>query len=437
MKNAICGIVVCCAFLLAAPVWADGVYVPVASGTPIDGETIRTNIFVTNEGAEVRRFRTRFVPTNTDGTPPENEEEVGTLMSINPGATVRLQSIVPDGATGMLELDSAPQLSFSAQLERVTPDGFSVATGTMPIVGRDQVANAGETRRVLGLKRSQAGARSDVGVISFGTEPAQCDLTLYRSDSTRIQQTAVIVVPPLGHRHFDGALGILGEESVGDVRMDVKCSQPFFAYGVTRDAEPTGIAFHAATVSGADRVGPGAPGSVGILRREGEFFVSTSSNPVLSIPLDNLEAGVQYSLVTFEFDMRIERYRGPLFNTVFNFVRNGGPLYAALFVRGDRDKTILDLGNEREVQGPTNWSERANFRVEFTYDTAQRVATLLVFRGGSLIQQVSGGITNPVVVHNGEGINLIFGLSRVFDNAFYPPIGWRFSNLEVQGFPVQ
>ncbi|MEM7480670.1 MAG: hypothetical protein AAF481_05815 [Acidobacteriota bacterium] len=419
--------------------WAEGVYVPVATSVVDDGEFNQTRLLVTNEGTEARRFRARFIPTNTDGVPPEGDP-IGDLISVQPGSTLVMASVAPEGQAGILELDGAPQLSFAAELVRRSASGGIRTVTPIPVVGLDQVANAEEAQEILGLGRSLDGETTDVGVVTFGAEPAQCDISLFRADSGQVAQTAVITVPASGHRQFDAAFNILGVEEIALARMNVKCSQPFYAYALNHKVEPEDTVFLSPATNASRRVGPGAPGSVGILRLNGEFFRSTLDEPVFRVPLDNIQPGVQYSLITFEFDMRVERYRGPLFNAVFNFVRNGGPLYGALFIRGDRNKTILDLGNEREVQGPTNWSERTNYHVEFTYDVAAGRATLLVFRGGEggeLIQQVTGGITNSNVSHNGQGINLIFGLSRIFDGAFYPPLNWRYSNLEVQAFPLE
>ena len=174
-----------------------------------------------------------------------------------------------------------------------------------------------------------------------------------------------------------------------------------------------------------------------MLAKPGQFFVASNGNSVLEVPIP-APAGQYFSRAVVELDMRTGKiFVG--FNATVALLRPrpDGALYFGHFVRGNNkngpvEKTIIDVDNETTIQGPSHvWSRNSNYHLRFDYDAVAGNLTLTVVQGGQIVEQSSGHITNFDLGHDGQGMKLAFGLAKVADGAYYPPLGWSFSNLKV------
>jgi len=69
-------------------------------------------------------------------------------------------------------------------------------------------------------------------------------------------------------------------------------------------------------------------------------------------------------------------------------------------------------------------------------DAGSRTVTLKVFQGNAVIHTVTGPlVSNDLSVTAGKAISVDFGIGRVADGAYFPPIGWKYSNLNVKAEP--
>jgi hypothetical protein len=145
-----------------------------------------------------------------------------------------------------------------------------------------------------------------------------------------------------------------------------------------------------------------------------------------------------------EFDLRV----GPMtlgprnFYGVTAFRRTDRTLFVGLIVRDDRDKTIIDLGEEIDeglIQGGNNGPWRANttYYVIFEYDTEAERMTFKLFRAGVLVEQLSGRTLHNDIIANGNKLRVDFGMTSVADGAYFPPLGWKYSNLTVTLEPAK
>jgi hypothetical protein len=57
--------------------------------------------------------------------------------------------------------------------------------------------------------------------------------------------------------------------------------------------------------------------------------------------------------------------------------------------------------------------------------------TITVFKDGQQVHSLSGPPQTPELVDNGNPISVDFGQTGIADFAYFPPIGWVFSNLQV------
>ena len=69
-------------------------------------------------------------------------------------------------------------------------------------------------------------------------------------------------------------------------------------------------------------------------------------------------------------------------------------------------------------------------------NAGSRTVTFRLFRGGAMVHTVKGPlVSTDLSVSGGKAISVDFGIGRVADGAYFPPIGWKYSNLNVKAEP--
>src|SRR5947199_405295 len=344
-KSALFGLIALFASL--APAFAGEVYVPFASNKTLNGTTYRTKVWVTNPGAVPRSVAVRFIDQGVDGTPAGSPATV----TVSPGGTVLLTNVAPDGRSGIVELNGAPQLFVNARLEALSAAGGVLSSANVPVAA---VANA-----VAGPETSFV-------------EPSN--------------SLAGDLVPGSGSGGGSGG---------------------------------------------------GTPGSV-VFTQPGTFLQArqNASSKSFDMPLAD---GVSYKRATVEFDMFVGRFPNGLFAGVVALRRSDRTLFYGLIIRGDKKKTVLDMGRTDDVVTGGNggpWQENTNFHVRFDYDTVAANLTLTGTQGGPVAQTLqSGHINHFDLQKNDKVVRMDFGQDGIADGAYFPPIGWSFSNLQVTFVP--
>lgn len=432
MKSRTSALLGLCALLAGvAPAMAGEVYVPFASNRLVNGTTYQTKVWVTNTSAAARRFAVRFISQNVDGT---QGADTGTELNVPAGGTLLLGSVAPNGAIGMLEVSGAPQLVVSARVDVIGPSGAIQSSTNVPVVSGGNVLKANSTAHIQGLERTGRGTLSDFGLMNLSNAAAQCTIRAWRSNATQISQTSVIALVPLSVRHFENVLGTLGEETISDARVEVTCDKQFFPYAAV--FEPGGPETNFVTPSHAtdsDLVsGVGStPGAV-VVEAPGLFFHAKLGDSFKQIDIPLLD-GTRYKKATVEFDLYVEKFPNGIFAGVTALRRTDRTLFYGLVVRGGRSKAILDMGVDDDIvdgnSGP--WKERTNYHLIFEYDTVTAMLTFKTIRNGTLVETLRGPINHHDLSNNGKVMRVDFGMTSVADGAYFPPIGWRYSNLKV------
>ena len=108
-----------------------------------------------------------------------------------------------------------------------------------------------------------------------------------------------------------------------------------------------------------------------------------------------------------------------------------------LLMRADKSKTLVDLGHDRLLKDNGPWHEHTQYHVTMICDAGAKKATLQLFQDGRLVESVSGKLTSTDLRLNtpSKPVHVDFGLLKVADGAYFPPIGWQFSNLKVVAIP--
>jgi hypothetical protein len=384
------------------------------------------------------------------------------------------------GQAGMLLVSGAPQLVVSARLESFGLGG-ALASANLPAITGRQVAVADSTLLLQGLARRADGLVTSIHVVNAAEQAATCVLKAFRKNGQQIEQNMNITNKALSLRSFDDAFNALGVPELADARFTVSCNKPFYAFArvqkpgtaelevvtpsvtvgrapaLAEDASdlPKGDAYPEPDESALDaasvQITPSDVAADGTftLNVPGEFLRARPASSFKHYTLP-LRPGLEYGKAEVEFDLELGKWRTPLFHGIMGFKRNDPDrhqrvLYTGLILRGSNGfKTILDIGKDprtgegelvKSNTGP--WRERTKFHLKYTYDTVDRRVTLQVWKGAQLVQTLAGEINNRDLRSLGQGreVTLDFGMTGVADFAYFPPVGWVYSNLKVKATP--
>ncbi len=214
----------------AVPVAAGTLYVPSAENAVIEGIEYRTQMWVSNQGGESRRFSTLLLEEDTDGTDREAGASDQTL-GVPAEATVFINSLVDEGEFGMLEILAAPQLAFSARMVSFV-NGAPFDSAELPVVSSDNLLDP-DTRVELSPLSKRATGASDLILVNLGFEAAECNVDLFRANGNTLSGRAVLALAPLSMRRFSDVLGLVGVNALAAGRASISCDQAYYAYATT------------------------------------------------------------------------------------------------------------------------------------------------------------------------------------------------------------
>jgi hypothetical protein len=436
-------ILACAALAVAAPALLSAeVYVPFASNRTISGTTYRTRLWVTNTGAADRRFTTSFIVNGTSGAALTGK---GPSLNLVGGGTMLLGTLTPNGKIGMLEVAGAPQLVVNARLDAIGPNDQVLSSTNLPVVSSQNLFKAGTTAHLQGAEITARGTVTDLGVINFSREAARCTINAYRANSTRIASTVQLGLLPLQQRHFDGALTTLGEFNLNDARFAVSCDKPFFPYAIvyrvggpeTSFVVPSGTT-EGVVVPPATDGGVTSPDTAVTLTLPGTFLTARAGDSYKQVELP-VRPGVRYKRATVDYDLYVNRFPDGVFAGIQSLRRNDRTLFYGLLMRPDRTKSILDLGVDDDLVLGSNggpWAERTQYHVSVDYNAEARTLTYRLSKGGAVVETLSGRLNHTdLEVNDGKKLYVDFGMTGIADGAYFPPIGWIYSNLSVRLVP--
>jgi uncharacterized membrane protein YgcG len=452
--------------LAFVPAHAGTVYVPFATQQQIGGVQYRTDVLVSNSGDVARRFTTAFIATGRDG----RTVKPSTAATIPPNTTFVLTNTAPAGSEGMIEVTGAPQIAVSARLVAISSSGQVLGSTPLPAAGSANLTPKGATAQIQGVSRTAAGMGQRFGLINLGSAAAACTAAAFRSTGAAIGSPVRFTAPVRSH----SALGLPFSSLTSlftDARVEVTCNQPFYAYGLLIGPEAGRTVFLGASGTlesklaaasslrgdgddggsgggggngggnggGEDGGSGGNGGGTGnpttgqdTLSFPGVFLAAKQGNSTRAFALP-LQAGVRYRRITVDFDLFLNKWQTPLFHAVTSLRRNDKTLYYGLILRGDKAKTLIDLSHEQMAKADGPWKQGTQYHLRFETDAASRTVTFKLFQGGNQVHTVTGSlVSNDLSVPAGRTMSVDFGLGKVADGAYFPPIGWQYSNLVVK-----
>lgn len=422
--------------LAATPVFADTIYLPFVVGGSEGANQITTKVWVSNPSDDVRRFSTYFIRAGEAAVEPREDRPLTTV----PAGALRVVEM-SQSASGVLELTGAPQLRYSARLEVRTPGGQLLSSTRVPMVGSDNLVEGGEAVQLQPLERRTTGSVTNLGILNLSPEVNRCQISYFRASGAPVAPAVTITVPALGLRYFEEIFGpqYLAQDPIADARLQVVCDAEHYAYSVVVDRGNGEVLFvdpadagNSALVAPGDE--PPVPEGTVSFQRAGTFLNSTTSNARATFDIP-AEANRFYQRAVIDFDFRFARYTNPLFHTLSSM--RGGGIWYVITLRGDRNKTILETAANGSAGEGGPWSPGQTYHVKVIMDLGTRLATMRVSQGNQIIQELSHPLgRNSIAVFGGDKLVLDFSQDKVYDDAFFPLWGSRFSNLRVQMDPV-
>ncbi|HEX3131790.1 MAG TPA: hypothetical protein VH394_30920, partial [Thermoanaerobaculia bacterium] len=283
----------------ASPLFAGFVYVPVLDRTGSGGSKHTTEVWVSNNGAEDRRYGILFLPAGSSGLQRSGTSVKATVLG---NRTVKL---VNPGGTGLLEIEGPPSVLVEARMVNSPSGGFGAQT-VVPVISSENALAPNAVAELLALSRDTSGAYTDLEVVNLANQAAQCAIQFFRADGTQIAATAKITVAPLSLRHFGDAFTILGVTSVADARARVACNQTFYAFAGLFNPARTLLTFVTPAASGASTLaGPnGPPPSAGaiVFEKSGEIHKPVLGNEIKQITVPVPQA-LSLKRVTIDWDV--------------------------------------------------------------------------------------------------------------------------------------
>lgn len=441
-----------CTLFSAGPAAAGVVYVPVPP--PESGRTVEVLAFNRDAGV-ARRYTARLLSAGTDGT-AEREEAGESTVQVARQATGVLM-LGADTVSGLLEISSAPQLSFEARLRLESGDAPS-----LPVIGSENAIPAGDFAELVGLERADgaSGVRTaNVGVANLGHTSTLCTARLSRAGGVEAGERVSFRMAPLSYGHFQDALGVFGIGSAAGTTLRIACDQPYYAFAVQRTADGGAERVVLPAASGRSTLtlpdgGPGTypPGSI-VFTRSGDLHTPTPQKPTAIFEID-VPAGKSFSRLEIAFEYRHAGWsHTPDGNHSLFWLHRGrwlqsrwaDNIYAFVNAFGGKKGLVkvltnVDAGKARQVWSASHQLEAGTtYGVRYVYDTAtEELRLTLVDRttGETVVDLVGDTYGKPIVADDQAAFFVYFGHQD--DTGFAPErpsYGSTWSDLEAVFVP--
>lgn len=437
--------------LAGAPIYAGTVYIPVAKTDPgVEGIEYHTRVVLANTGQAARRATPHLIGLNADGTERELVESLGSV-TVNPNGTAVVTDLLGGGELGLIEMVMAPQLVATAQLVSVFPDGSERIGATWPIITDANLVPAGEVVHLQGWSRSTE-LTTDFGLVNLGTA-ASCDVDVWRIDGVQLGHWD-LTRPALSFALFRDVLGTIGVPAGAELRAEISCDQPFFAFATLTNHQThehrtvIASALGTSTLQVPGQTPPCPTGTV-CFDLPGNFYTVTNALRTVAYNVD-VPTNTSYSSITLDFDFVFTgwwgslpsgehnlfwinrgRYTPPVgypiwTNNVFGYANARGP---------GRDRvtlvTNIDLGQNNTSFLTTNaaLTPGVQYHISYVYNHAARVTELRITAGGNLVAQIINVPSGPITTKSNDAFMLYFGNDVGHDGSEVPWLpGTQFSN---------
>ena len=463
--------------VLALPAEAGTVYVPILVLDDPNGATYRTRIWLTNSGADPAQVHALFLPQAADGAKNRGTPQT---TSVPAGATV---VIFPTLGTGLLELQVPETVAVGAELRATSLVGPQEVFGSVPVVGSQEAAAAGETLFLQGMRRTTSGVRAHLGVMNLGHRKADCHVQVFAANGSGLADVTDFPVPPLSQILVEDVLGILRRDQIGDVHVRVSCDRPFFSYLALAESSSGEVVFVWPSATGAstfeppgkppgdppdpppdeppedpppDDPPPDGEGQGTVFTVSGTFHTPTRKNPTkifnIDVPTDRtyrkaiLDLDVTFGAWSAEpskMHSLFWLHRGaccwPKWSeNILGYANAHGPKSSQVRIEHALDHVIGPPDWKTHVfNGGYKFEQGKTYHFRYEYDAGGGQIRLTVSLGGQVVKQISTGATTSEIRPPASGkFMAYFGHEPGGAHGpEQPTYGWKYSNLRVEFVP--
>lgn len=389
-------------------------------------EMLRTDLTLTNVQAT-------YVP---DGTSALDKSATTLKVFVGPSTSkpnplLDLTPILPSG--GMVMLAPVPGLQ-TVEVSMEVEQAPVRTAWKLPLLAETDFFPAGSTAYVLNLVKA-TDAASTLQLFNVAQLAATCDVQVLRPKGSVIEERDGISVPAVGVTGISDILAKVGVAAGGGINVAVTCDQPFYALGAypATNRWNTRVEYPVAKL-------PTGLTPVTLESKPGTFFrvLQGASDRLDPLPLD---PNTVYHTLSIEFDVAVKDPSSfVVFRNVVGLFRHGGrrflkTLYFGSFENFGKEKYVIDVGTpfiETTLKRIFPLLGGHTYHFSITLDNDQRSNHYVITNeGGGVVMDVLGGLYNDFNVVAGNGPIMEMGLGGVADNAYFPPYGWAFRNLEI------
>jgi hypothetical protein len=434
--------------LLASPSMAGTLYVASASDMVLDGIRYETELTVSNPSGQPRSFTTHFIEVFRDGTQRDDTGSAAVAQTVPAGQTMKFTGLSGGLPRGFLEIEADPELVFSARLVP-TVDGIKGVGGQVPVVTSENLIEGGERFYLQGLRRD-ANRETTLGLINLSQSANQCTVDLIGADGGARIQTAVISLAPLTAGQWDDVLGLVGLGHESEIRAEIQCAGPSYAYGLLFDSvNGTVVGIDVSQTGESLLSAPGkqapCPDGAACFEYSGLVFTPTRGNETKTLKMV-LPAGSVYRTINLRMTVDLTAWSSKDSGGIHNFFwlyRNtwASNTFGYLNVRGPNKNKISNLTNVNLPKAVTKTTriDRAlaagqTYVIDYTYDTRSgKIETLILDRSGGAVARLTDSTSANAIRQEGEGFFIQLSLEGHFFEV--PSYGWNYRDLRVDFLP--
>ncbi len=406
-------------------------YVLVPTVTP---GVIETEVEMGRTDLTLNNVQMTYVPNGQSGldqTPTTQKVFIGPSTS-KPNPLLNISAA--DGG-GLVLLEPVPglnavEVSFQVDLAPIK------TAWKLPLLTADDFFPANSTVYVLNLVKA-SDAASNLQIFNPGSLAATCTASVLRPKGSVIEERTGITVPAVGVTLVSDILRKILTVPSSGINVAVSCDSPFYALGAYPATNRTEIRVEYPVTKI-----PANLTSVTMASRPGLFLNATSEGHAdIQFPLP-FDPAVAYHTTTIDFDAAVAAPENFIvFWNIAGLFRKGGrrfdkTLFFGSFYNYGKAKYVVDVGTpfiETTLKYVFPLSPGHRYHFSITLDNDQQSNHYVITdANGNTAMDLLVGLYNPLASdENGDLPTLEIGLNGIADNAYFPPVGWRFSNLSV------
>ncbi len=431
-------------FLLASVASAGTVYVSIAADTTIGGVSYETEVEISNSSVDPQSFTYFFVRSFRDGTVGRPEGEPPSQeVSIPARRTQIFTNLVPEGATGLLELNLEPGLVATARLVPVR-NGQRGKVSAVPVVSSRNMVDAGRTTHLQGLFKNSS-QQTAVGLVNLSQDQNKCTVIFRKSDGNGLVGRIGLTLEPLSSSWYPDAFKSINQSSVPNARMSVTCGGPSYSYAMLLDPGNQAASLITPGELGDSALAPPGFCPTGALcfQQPGLFHIPSFSKEFwpMDYPTPN---GGEFSIVTVSVTFKHNGWfssKPDGLHGLFWLFNGGwdGTLGYITARGGNRNKVASMIrvggGGPQELRADYALQAGQTYTVNFTIDTNTRSGqTQIRTATGEVVVNINHSVQLNKI-RTGPSLTIWVGNPTEPCCAEVPSIGWEYSNLEIKLLP--